>query len=347
MNKRLINNLKQLRDITPSNEWKDNLGTELTSMIRTRFPAREKAGFLVLIKTYFKFHRVVRMGVIVCLVLGVVFGGSIFTVSAARNSLPGDLLYNVKIAKEKVHIAITPQPEVKVKLKLSFAENRLKEANELVNKIKDKDGQKIAQTMENFQKEIEEAEKYLAELKKKAKEEEKVKIKETVKEINLKTKKYEVVLTQLKEKPFLEEDVVDKVDTALFSNRKLAMVAKKVETKPVSVEIGKDKEELTEESIKNEDEGVEVDEPENIENEPIIIEESKENEKKDKETVEPVDDLVTGNSKDTPITPEPNHAEKENEKVKEEENIQPDFQGGIKKEKTEFKGLIIKEKGTK
>jgi len=278
----------------------------------------------------------------------VVFGGSIFTVSAAKNSLPGDLLYNVKIAKEKVHIAITPQPEVRVKLKLTFAENRLKEANELVNKIKDKDGQKIAQTMESFQKEIEEAEKYLAELKKKAKEEEKVKIKETVKEINLKTKKYEVVLTQLKEKPFLEEDVVDKVDTALFSNRKLAMVAKKVETKPVSVEIGKGKEELTEESIKNGDEGVEVDEPENIENEPIIIGgESKENEKKDKEMVEPVDDLATENSVDTPITPEPNHAEKENEKVKEEENIQPDFQGGIKKEKTEFKGLIIKEKGIK
>jgi len=65
MNKRLINNLKQLRNITPSNEWKDNLGAELTSMIRTRFPAQEKAGFLVLIKTYFKFHHVVRMGVIV------------------------------------------------------------------------------------------------------------------------------------------------------------------------------------------------------------------------------------------------------------------------------------------
>ncbi|MBU1034207.1 hypothetical protein KKD42_00215 [Patescibacteria group bacterium] len=57
-------------------------------------------------------------------VLLLVLGGSVASVSAAENSLPGDFLYSMKLATEQVRLAFTSGKEDKLKLKVKFAGRR-------------------------------------------------------------------------------------------------------------------------------------------------------------------------------------------------------------------------------
>ena len=59
-------------------------------------------------------------------VLVIVMSGWGITVASA-NSQPGDLLYPVKLATERVRFALTLQPEGRAELRLSFADRRLAE----------------------------------------------------------------------------------------------------------------------------------------------------------------------------------------------------------------------------
>lgn len=59
--------------------------------------------------------------------LAVLTGGSIVSVSAAEQALPGDLLYSLKLATEQARLAFTPVKEEKLKLKTEFNTRRVKE----------------------------------------------------------------------------------------------------------------------------------------------------------------------------------------------------------------------------
>jgi|SRR3989344_3315723 len=60
-----------------------------------------------------------------------VFAGT-STVSAAQGSLPGDLLYPVKVSiNEKVEVALAPTPAAKAQVQVRLAERRVDEAREL------------------------------------------------------------------------------------------------------------------------------------------------------------------------------------------------------------------------
>ena len=61
------------------------------------------------------------------LVLGLILS-SWGTVCAAQDSLPGDLLYAVKLAHEDLQLAFTPDTHAKIQLLTSFADNRVEEA---------------------------------------------------------------------------------------------------------------------------------------------------------------------------------------------------------------------------
>lgn len=75
-----------------------------------------------------KYERVVRYAVSVLLGLSLV-GGTAFATSGS--ALPGDFLYGVKIAKEKVQLTFAGSQEAKAKLKARFAANRLNELQDL------------------------------------------------------------------------------------------------------------------------------------------------------------------------------------------------------------------------
>lgn len=332
----IIKQIKELKNIKPSKEWKEETGKEFILRAERLFPVQEKAGFLFSFKTYFRFHYLVRATVMAALVLLLGFGGSIFTVQATKNTLPGDLLYGLKIIKERVHIAITSGSDKRVSLKLSFADNRLTEANQLMDKIEkepEKDGQRMAQVMDNFQKDIEEAEKHLLELKEESLTEDKEKIKETVEEVNSKTEEYDIVLTELKEKPFLEQGIADKIEIAILSSRKLAETAQEPlkqepQEKEKQEEIKEDTILTVPQEIKGEVGEIIVSDTEGLESETIIIIKEELQEKKEEEKIE----------EQKPVLP---IQKQEVEKPKEE--VKQDFQGGLKREEIKFRGLMTRD----
>lgn len=65
-------------------------------------------------------------------VFAVVAGGSLASVSAAERSIPGDLLYPVKLATEQARILMESEAPGQLKLKTEFAERRGQEIKQLV-----------------------------------------------------------------------------------------------------------------------------------------------------------------------------------------------------------------------
>lgn len=63
----------------------------------------------------------------VILMFGIILGGYITTVGATRNSLPGDLLYSIKLTAERMQVNFASSDEKKVNLEIAFAERRLEE----------------------------------------------------------------------------------------------------------------------------------------------------------------------------------------------------------------------------
>jgi len=66
-------------------------------------------------------------------IFGVVAGGSIASVSAAEKSVPGDLLFGVKLVTEQARLALTSDKTDKLKLKTEFVSRRTKEINSIAS----------------------------------------------------------------------------------------------------------------------------------------------------------------------------------------------------------------------
>jgi len=78
-------------------------------------------------------------------IFGLVAGGSIASVSAADNSVPGDFLYPVKLAAEQTQLALTSDKSEKLKLKTEFVGRRVEEIKSIVTS---KVGQKTERIQE-------------------------------------------------------------------------------------------------------------------------------------------------------------------------------------------------------
>lgn len=64
-----------------------------------------------------------KFGMVMVLAVMVLSG----TAYASRGAQPGDILYPVKKVKENIAVTLAPTPEIKLELKTQFAEERLKE----------------------------------------------------------------------------------------------------------------------------------------------------------------------------------------------------------------------------
>lgn len=106
-------------------------------VIRTAAPQKNSGFFL-----RHKFNRYSLTALIVVIAVSVVGGG----VKAAQSSLPGQTLYSVKIATEKVQVALATSDEKKVKVLTTHAKNRLQEVTKLVETKQE--GQVVAETLE-------------------------------------------------------------------------------------------------------------------------------------------------------------------------------------------------------
>ncbi|MEI6462661.1 MAG: DUF5667 domain-containing protein [bacterium] len=126
----LIKTLKQIRPQAKTS-WKEstlnhlmNLNSNVTDSKNARTSIHRLFYFLSPMKMNTKVK--VSIGVLTVLV---VLGSSVGIVSAAGASNPGDLLYPINRAVEKVQESFTTDPVAKVKLQMSLFEKRLKELN--------------------------------------------------------------------------------------------------------------------------------------------------------------------------------------------------------------------------
>jgi len=133
MKNTIINKIKLLKDIKPDPAWlksqRDNLLLEISESGKKTKRVWNLPVFLV---PKFAFKPVL----ISCLVLGLIFSGGLLVVQASKNSLPGDLLYSVKISLENTKMKISDQAS-KPELEAEFVNNRAEELSQIIEEVDD------------------------------------------------------------------------------------------------------------------------------------------------------------------------------------------------------------------
>jgi len=133
-----IKELKALKNTPAKNDFLKKLRSELVLyMIQNPLPENaqnsslfaRKMGYVISVQKIF------GTGLVV-----IVLGTS--TVTVAAGSLPGELLYPVKISAENIHSYFTFSPKSRTKLEMSFAGERINEMQKLINE-REVDGNRI------------------------------------------------------------------------------------------------------------------------------------------------------------------------------------------------------------
>ncbi len=91
-------------------------------------------------------------------------GGSIMSVSAAEQSLPGDFLYGLKLATEQARLAWVSEKNERLKLKTEFTDRRVHELKEVANVRKDSES--VRQVAESIKRDLSTIKDQLADVKK-------------------------------------------------------------------------------------------------------------------------------------------------------------------------------------
>jgi len=129
----VTNKIKLLKDIKPAPDWlksqRNNLLLEISESGQQAKKAWSLPGFLF---TQSAFKPVAAF----CLLLLLVFGGGFFVVQGAKGSLPGDLLYPVKITLENAKMKISAQTS-KPELEAEFVGNRMEELSQIIEEVDD------------------------------------------------------------------------------------------------------------------------------------------------------------------------------------------------------------------
>src|SRR3989339_1983041 len=165
--KDLLIQLKKLKGVRPDREWKKTNRELLYSQISAQADDNVKIGWFKSLERQLSiaFLRVSQPAMTVLLIIIFIFGGSVLSLRAARNTTPGDSMYIAKILSEKTQYALTFNEKSKAKLGLEFAGNRVKEINKVLAQTETVDTNK-AETVEklksDFKKEISEVKDRLA-----------------------------------------------------------------------------------------------------------------------------------------------------------------------------------------
>lgn len=135
--KELIKQLKCLKALGANSDWKKTNRAVLISQIKGQatakpqsFPKKLWYGLRSIMPLSVKNFVFKPVGAIV-LTLAVISTVSILGVNASKGSVPGDVLYKVKLTKEKIQAGLTVDDEKKTNLYLNFANERLKEIEKI------------------------------------------------------------------------------------------------------------------------------------------------------------------------------------------------------------------------
>lgn len=157
----IIRKIKHLQRIQPNTSWLARQRSFLLSEIaRTQKPVKqERKPFLVF--PLFNFSKIFRPAFALAFSIVILISslGTIGVISAAQNSLPGDLLYPVKTVLEKTQFTFTADSANRTRLSVKFATQRIDEFNQLIDKSEKKEDiqktvKKFTQQMVNVREEI-------------------------------------------------------------------------------------------------------------------------------------------------------------------------------------------------
>jgi len=129
----VTNKIRLLKDVEPNPDWlksqRSNLLLEISESGKKTKQVWKLPGILFTQPAY-------RPVLAFCLLLCLVFGGGFFIVQAAKDSLPGDLLYSVKITLENAQMKVSSEMS-KPKLEARFVSNRVEELTQIIGEADD------------------------------------------------------------------------------------------------------------------------------------------------------------------------------------------------------------------
>lgn len=180
MSKNINTQLKELRNIAqyvrPEQDWVVSNKQTLMRQIENSTPAEIKpAGVLSFLEYWMprsKFMLPLRFALVLLIIMGVTVSSWIAGVSASNASLPGQVLYKVKIATENTQLALTSalsgddKAENTAKLQLQFAQRRSQEVKQLVAQQTPESTGHVPETIQKLKETIQDAQDNLKEVKK-------------------------------------------------------------------------------------------------------------------------------------------------------------------------------------
>jgi hypothetical protein len=179
---KVLEQLKELRNIKPRETWVKSNRHLLMSQITSQAPEIktsywEMFSFVLKMFLPLRFVNFIArpVGIITMITIMVLSFGSL-TVNASKSSLPGNILYPVKITSEKVKVSLTVSEDKKAKMHADNAEKRLQEINIIINSDDNEESKnkKISVASDNLKKEMESVSTNLDKVKDKKGEKEKV-----------------------------------------------------------------------------------------------------------------------------------------------------------------------------
>jgi len=161
MKKRTLDPISRLRDTTrsirPDEAWVQSTRGLLLSEARRDIQNRPKKPtsqkWLELFSSRMQTIRGPALAIFGVLVLAL--GGSVASVSAAEQSLPGDFLYSLKLATEQARLAFKQEKNEKLKLKVEFTSRRGRDLQQVVtDPPNDKKEKRIEQATELLKRDL-------------------------------------------------------------------------------------------------------------------------------------------------------------------------------------------------
>lgn len=191
----LLKKIRKIKAIVqrskPDAVWLLSTRSTLLMQVKNTLPVeaprkKEVAGELYkFVSPFFNFSKMVHKPVFAALaVIVTLLGGSLFSVSAAEQSLPGDFLYSVKLATEQARLAMAKDSKDKVKLKTEFTERRVDEMKKVIAAPDVNKKEKVIQTAEVLKRDMDTIKQQLGDMQGEAGAQD---IKDTAKMIDQKT----------------------------------------------------------------------------------------------------------------------------------------------------------------
>ncbi len=97
-------------------------------------------------------------------VIVIIAGGSIVSVSAAEQALPGDFFYPIKLVQEQAQLILTKSKTEKLKLKTGFVERRVKEIQAMAASDEPKKSERIKAAAESLRQDLDTVKKQLTDV---------------------------------------------------------------------------------------------------------------------------------------------------------------------------------------